>query len=393
MLAGIVAAVLAAVVLAPVVTSASRGGGDPSAERERVRAEKAVKASEVDALKATDAEVEAALAALEENVRGQEALLGEARRAAAEAREAHEAALAAVQAKQVEIEQLREEIREFAVQAFVHPPADDALAALNSADPGEAAAKRALLEVQNVNDADLLDQLTAAEEDLEVQRRLAQEASERADAKEAEVADRLDQLTVARDQQAAYAVQVEQRLERALAEAAVLEERDAELSAEIRKQQAELARRAAVAAAARRSSGGGGAPSRVISSGPLSQVSCPNGGSITVAAAVASSVQSMLNAANADGVALCGGGYRDPSDTARLREANGCPDVYYSSPSTCRVPTARPGTSMHEQGRAIDFNNCSSRSTACYQWLSGNAASYGWYNLPSEPWHWSTNGN
>ncbi len=27
------------------------------------------------------------------------------------------------------------------------------------------------------------------------------------------------------------------------------------------------------------------------------------------------------------------------------------------------------------------------------QWLAANASSYGFYNLPSEPWHWSTTGN
>ncbi|MGH9112319.1 MAG: hypothetical protein ACRDZN_08480 [Acidimicrobiales bacterium] len=29
----------------------------------------------------------------------------------------------------------------------------------------------------------------------------------------------------------------------------------------------------------------------------------------------------------------------------------------------------------------------------CYRWLAGRAASYGLYNLPSEAWHWSTNGS
>src|SRR3546814_14470718 len=91
----------------PIVSSASRSGSDPSAERERVRAQKANVATQVDALRATDAQVEAALADLQANVAGQEALLGEAQRAAAEAREAHAAATAAVEAKQAEIDQLR----------------------------------------------------------------------------------------------------------------------------------------------------------------------------------------------------------------------------------------------------------------------------------------------
>ena len=52
---------------------------------------------------------------------------------------------------------------------------------------------------------------------------------------------------------------------------------------------------------------------------------------------------------------------------------------------------------MHEQGLAIDFTYdgrlIQSRSNAGYQWLDANAATYGFYNLPSEPWHWSVNGN
>jgi LAS superfamily LD-carboxypeptidase LdcB len=65
--------------------------------------------------------------------------------------------------------------------------------------------------------------------------------------------------------------------------------------------------------------------------------------------------------------------------------------------SQCDPPTARPGTSMHEQGLAIDFTcnggGALSRSSVCFGWLSRNAANYGFYNLPEEPWHWSTNGN
>ena len=48
---------------------------------------------------------------------------------------------------------------------------------------------------------------------------------------------------------------------------------------------------------------------------------------------------------------------------------------------------------MHEVGLAIDFENCGSHSTACCQWLSANASRFGFFNLPSEPWHWSINGN
>jgi LAS superfamily LD-carboxypeptidase LdcB len=403
-----VVTVLGALLVAGLVSIPAIGGAktnqDPSAEREAVRAKKAQVASQVDALKATDAEVSAALDALQANVKGQEALLAEANRAAEAAEAAHAEAIAAVEAKQAEIEALREDIRDFAVQAFVHPPADDAMAALDTADPSEAAQKRALLDLQNTNELDLLDRLTALEEDLDVQRQLAEEASQRAEEKRAAAAGRLAELQSARDQQAAYAAEVEARLDRALSEVASLERVDAELSAKIQKQQEELARKAREAAAAQAararssaSSGGSSAgPSRVTFNGSLSTVSCHTGGSITVNSSVAGSVKSLLDAAAADGLMLCGGGYRSSQGQIETRK-NNCGtsyyDIYEKPASQCSPPTARPGSSMHEQGLAIDFNNCSSRSTACYQWLSGNASSFGFYNLPSEPWHWSTNGN
>ena len=138
-----------------------------------------------------------------------------------------------------------------------------------------------------------------------------------------------------------------------------------------------------------------------VRSGPNPQLRTVGG--ITVAASIAPQVEALLNAARADGIVLGGHGYRSPEVTARLRIANGCPDVYESPASSCRVPTARPGSSMHEQGLAIDFTYrgqtiCFPRSAsrcsgnAGFEWLRQNAANYGLHNLPREAWHWSTNG-
>ena len=400
-----VSALLALALVSAPITGWATGTGDPSADRERVRAQEAQVASQVDALRATDAQVSAALDALAANVAGQQAMLTEARRAASEAEAAFSEATALVEAKTAEIEILREEIRDFAVEAFVHPPSDDAIAALDSDDPGEAAEKRALLEIQNTSDADLLDRLTAAEEDLEVQRQLAADARDRAQQKQAEAADRLAELTDARDEQAAYAAQVQARLDRKLGEAAALEELDASLSAEIRADQAraaELARKAAAAAPRPPSGGGGGGGGGTVTfNGSLGTASCPGGGSITVASSIVRNLQSLLNAAAGDGIMLCGGGYRSSAQQIETRR-NNCGDSYYAiyqmPSSQCSPPTAPPGTSMHEQGLAVDFT-CNgggaigSQSSPCFQWLSGNASSYGFYNLPSEPWHWSSNGN
>lgn len=106
---------------------------------------------------------------------------------------------------------------------------------------------------------------------------------------------------------------------------------------------------------------------------------------------VAQCVQNMISDAEDAGVVLGGSGFRDLAGQLAAGQRNGCPPNWTSS-SQCRVPTAPVGKSNHGWGVAIDFQNCSSRSTACYQWLSANSTNYGFQNLPSEPWHWSIDG-
>jgi len=59
-------------------------------------------------------------------------------------------------------------------------------------------------------------------------------------------------------------------------------------------------------------------------------------------------------------------------------------------------PTARPGRSLHERGLALDLRLADdtrlTRNSPAFQWLSQNAGRFGFYNLPSEPWHWSVSG-
>lgn len=58
-------------------------------------------------------------------------------------------------------------------------------------------------------------------------------------------------------------------------------------------------------------------------------------------------------------------------------------------------PAAAPGQSMHQWGLAIDFT-CNGitigQNYSCINWMKKNASAYGVWNLPSEPWHWSSNG-
>lgn len=123
--------------------------------------------------------------------------------------------------------------------------------------------------------------------------------------------------------------------------------------------------------------------------GPLTDVR-----GIVVDTSIAGAVETLLAAAEADGIVLTGSGHRDPAHQIELRRAHcGGTDhaIHHAPSSACSPPTARPGTSMHEHGLAIDFADCAP-VTPCFQWLSAHAGAYGLFNLPSEPWHWSVNG-
>ena len=228
-----------------------------------------------------------------------------------------------------------------------------------------------------------------ADRDREARAQADREAAARAEAdreaaaraqREREAAERAE-----RDRQAAERAERE-RQERQAAERAAQAERDRKAQEERERQQREAAQRVAATP---------------IQPGPSASLRTVGG--ITVAASLAPNLQALLDHARRDGIVLGGSGYRSPEITARLRIANGCPDVYTSPPSSCRVPTAIPGTSEHEKGLAVDFTYQGQticfplRSSSCtgnraFDWLRRNASTYGLYNLPSEAWHWSTTG-
>ncbi len=111
-------------------------------------------------------------------------------------------------------------------------------------------------------------------------------------------------------------------------------------------------------------------------------------------------VVSMLDAARNDGIELLpiSSAWRDPQQQVALRKQN-CPDWQNSPASACNPPTAKPGTSEHEKGQAIDFGSmCYPSGEKCpgnarWEWLTANASRFGFKPLSSEAWHWSLTGN
>jgi len=148
--------------------------------------------------------------------------------------------------------------------------------------------------------------------------------------------------------------------------------------------------------------GRGGGPSTVA-------LACTVGGAGTVQAGprgvvvdvtIAGQVAAMIAAADSAGLHLSGGGFRSYAEQVELRRQHcggSSYDISQRPPGECSPPTALPGTSMHQWGLAVDWSNArsliASHRNPAWQWLSSNAGRFGFANLPSEPWHWSTDGH
>ena len=72
----------------------------------------------------------------------------------------------------------------------------------------------------------------------------------------------------------------------------------------------------------------------------------------------------------------------------------------YGDPVVASLWVARPGTSAHQSGRAVDCHlgdpieseyADGMRRTAAYRWLVDHAEAFGFYPYDLEPWHWEYN--
>jgi len=379
---------------------------DPAAKREQVRKDRAAVATKLDVLRASDADVNKALTDLDANLGAQQAVVSSAQQASDLAARQLDEKRQAERRKAEELAAIKAKMAGIAVEAYMSPLKGSLVNMLKSSSLNDASRRRELLDLSANHGAEVTRQLKTAKADLETERKAAEVAERLAGDRRSEVEQRLAGLRQAADQQRQVATQVEGRIEAGLAEASALSAVDSQLSDQIAARQAELAAQVRAAAQAQAQarvvtrvpeppSGGGGD----VAVPPSNSVGLTTVGGITVASSIAGQLQSLLNAASADGLQLGGSGYRDPSEQVALRQAH-CGSsnyaIYQMSPSECSPPTARPGTSMHEQGLAIDFTeggSVLSRGSAGFGWLSGNAGRFGFSNLPSEPWHWSTNGN
>jgi len=408
-----------------------------SAAPTTVAGQRAAAEQQVSALASSRDEVRAQVAGIDSRLKDQygrlllsQAAVEDALKQAATARDAADVA-------RTSADRAMGDVRDYAVEAFIRPPAQDALAVLAISQVEEAGYASDVLRIVADQRRKVVDVMVAAE---------GRAAREQADAETAaaDARSRADQaqaqvraLEQARSEQVRLASDLDGRLDAALSEAASLKAVDARAAKDLAEQ--ELALRASVpapvaqpaamtkVAAVQVTSAPAGTPTpatappaAAVTPGPVPTATRPpveppaavpppgvvgwsevtKVGGIWVSKRIAGQVRSLLDAATAAGFSLTGGGFRDPSEQVTLRQAHCGTSTYavYQMPaSQCTPPTARPGMSMHEQGLAIDFLSSgrliSSRSDPAFQWLANNAARFGFFNLPSEPWHWSVNGN
>ncbi len=111
--------------------------------------------------------------------------------------------------------------------------------------------------------------------------------------------------------------------------------------------------------------------------------------------------QGLLIAASQDGITdpllRCASGHRSVPHQQKIWDKN---RPKYSSDRECRKFVAKPGSSRHHSGRAVDFylgypikkaNISKMKSTPAFLWLKENAEFFGFYNYEAEPWHWEFN--
>ena len=382
-----VAAVAGLGTLASVVSAATPT--ELREERKQVQADAAELAAEIDAISAEVEDLEAALAAAQANVDAQQAAVDAANRAVADAETAQRQAGQAIAELEAQQTQARVDLQVAAVDNYVSFQGFDDLDVLGD-DPWGATRAETLAEFGTGSGLEGLDELRAIGAELEFQRELAEQATAEAEASRAAMELRLAELDTALLLEQELLAATVDRQERRLGEAAALADLEASLSQQIRDEE----QRIADAIASRLPPGGGS-----VQVPPGTDIELVTVGGITVNVLVEEQVRGILSAMSARGFNLGGGGYRSIESQIRLRRANcGSSDyaVWEMPASQCRPPTARPGLSQHELGLAVDFTLngrvLRSRDTDVFRALAEVAPQFGFFNLPSEPWHWSTTG-
>lgn len=248
-----------------LVTAGSTPAGAASAatarkRQEQIRAERAKAAAQINALKSSDVQLEKAVAALATQVKAQDAKLASIRQAVATAEAEVAQSEQRIAETETEMTTLHTAVVDRAVASYMRPQ-QSAMQSLTQAKDLEDASRRASMLRQVTNsDSDVIDQLRATRQDLDVEREKA-EAARKVAAERREVAKQ--QLAVVKKNLADKArveAALDARIKQVSAEVDALAKEDASLRAVISQESAR-------AAAQRASRSAGDATTRVSGTG------------------------------------------------------------------------------------------------------------------------------
>jgi murein DD-endopeptidase MepM/ murein hydrolase activator NlpD len=239
------------VVLATNFANAAAAESSSRVKRDVARARSAQLAAQLDTLRASDRQMDAAVAALDAQVSAQAGEMRAAESAVTAAEIAVAAAEARLAATEARLRGLKDDMSERAVNAYMRPGEGVVAEVLRSRTLGEASRRRALLEHVAGNDRDLADQLRAAREDEAQRRDEVKRARALAAERRRSASDRLRALKETRAHQVRVRGALESRIAEFIAEADQVAAVEAMLSETIRREEAAAAARTALLRASR----------------------------------------------------------------------------------------------------------------------------------------------
>jgi murein DD-endopeptidase MepM/ murein hydrolase activator NlpD len=226
--------VLVCVLVCGLIAPAAAAVSSSRTRLNEARQRAAKNAAQLNVLRATDSQLDAAVAALDAQVAAQSAVTDAADSALAAAGVALTQAQAKLDATEQRIGKLRDLVSRRAVQAYMRPGSDTVIEVLQSRDFGEASRRSTMLRRVASSDREVLDELHSAQEDESIQREALTNARELAQARRKAAQDRLDQLTAAQARQRRIRAQLDARIREYTAEANDLARVSGLLTAKIR---------------------------------------------------------------------------------------------------------------------------------------------------------------
>jgi murein DD-endopeptidase MepM/ murein hydrolase activator NlpD len=232
---------LVCLLVCALVAPAAGAASSSRAKRDEARRRRAKLALQLNTAKATDRELDAAVAALDTQVTAQSAATKAAESAAGAADVALTQAEAKLEATTGRIDKLRELLARRAVIAYMRPGGETVIEVLESRDLGEVSRRATMLARVASNDREVLDQLHAAQQDETIQREAMTQARQLAQERRGAAQNRLNELTAAQVNQRRVRARLNARIREYAQEADDVAALEGSLSATIRAEEARLA--------------------------------------------------------------------------------------------------------------------------------------------------------